>query len=59
MKQSTLAAAISAALLGASVFVGSAQAAPRLCDDGRVGMAYIIGQMQMLRKRAEEEVGAA
>ena len=23
-----------AALLGASVFVGSAQAAPRLCDDG-------------------------
>ena len=34
MKQSTLACAVSAALLGASVFVGSAQAAPRLCDDG-------------------------
>ena len=34
MKQSTLASAISATLLGASVFVGSAQAAPRLCDDG-------------------------
>jgi len=34
MKQSTLASAVSATLLGASVFVGSAQAAPRLCDDG-------------------------
>ena len=34
MKQSTLAATVSAALLGTSVFVGSAQAAPRLCDDG-------------------------
>ncbi len=34
MKQSTLARAVSAALLGATVFVGSAQAAPRLCDDG-------------------------
>ena len=34
MKQSTLAAAVSAVLLGTTVFVGSAQAAPRLCDDG-------------------------
>jgi len=34
MKQSTLASAVSATLLGATVFVGSAQAAPRLCDDG-------------------------
>jgi hypothetical protein len=34
MKQSTLAAAVSATLLGTSVFVGSAQAAPRVCDDG-------------------------
>ena len=34
MKKSTLASAVSAALLGATVFVGSAQAAPRLCDDG-------------------------
>ena len=29
---------------------------PRLADDGRVGMAYIIGQMQMLQRRAIEEV---
>ena len=34
MKQPTLAAAVSAVLLGTTVFVGSAQAAPRLCDDG-------------------------
>ena len=34
MKQSTLSGAVSAALLGAAVFVGSAQAAPRLCEDG-------------------------
>ena len=34
MKKSTLASAASATLLGATVFVGSAQAAPRLCDDG-------------------------
>ncbi len=29
---------------------------PRLADDGRVGTAYIIGQMQMLHRRAVEEV---
>ena len=29
---------------------------PHLADDGRVGMAYIIGQMQMLQRRAIEEV---
>ena len=34
MKESILACAVSAALLGAAFFVGSAQAAPRLCDDG-------------------------
>jgi len=30
---------------------------PRLCDDGRAGTAYLIGQMQVLKRRAEEEVG--
>ena len=29
---------------------------PHLTQDGRAGMAYIIGQMQMLQKRAEEEL---
>jgi len=32
---------------------------PHLSEDGRVGMAYIIGQMQMLQKRAEEELAVA
>ena len=30
---------------------------PHLADEGKVGMAYIIGQMQMLQRRAMEEVG--
>ena len=29
---------------------------PHLTQDGRAGMAYIIGQMQMLQKRAEEDL---
>jgi mannonate dehydratase len=31
---------------------------PHLADEGKVGMAYIIGQMQMLQRRAVEEVGS-
>ncbi len=30
---------------------------PRLCDDPRAGTAYLIGQMQVLKRWAEEAVG--
>lgn len=44
MKQSILAHDVSAALLGTSVFVSSAQAAPRLCDDGSRPPCQDIGE---------------